>query len=66
MRGKLCVFTGILLGLGMGMGAQAHAQAVHDARAQDEHPDRVEVGGRVVGQQQAQWTLEFPGTPVGK
>jgi hypothetical protein len=39
-------------------------QAVHDARAQDEHPDGVEVGDRVVGQQHVQRILEFPWPPV--
>ena len=48
------------------LSTQSHAQAVHDARAQDVHPDDVQVGGRVVVQQHTQRIFEFPWPPVGQ
>ena len=48
------------------LGAQPHAQAVHDARAQDVHPDNVQVCPRVVIQQHTQRTFEVPRSPVGQ
>ena len=48
------------------LSTQAHPQAVHDARPQDMHPDRVEVGLGVIGQEHAQRAFELPRAPIGK
>lgn len=48
------------------LGAKPHPQAVHDARAQDVGTDRVEVGARIVAQQDGQRLFEFARAPVGE